>query len=480
MKRRELLILLLLTLGALLVAGYHPFVEDAEIYLPGVEKLLNPELFPFNAQFFADHAGHTLFPNLMAWSVQITHLPLATVLFFWQVVSIFLFLLACWQLSGRCFLNRTARWAGVSLIAALLTLPVAGTALYILDQYVNPRNLAAFAMVFAIVKVLDKRFVQAGLFLLLAALIHPFMAAFAIFFCALLAVMQHGETSAARFALLFPFGLTLAPPPAAYHQIALRHPEHYLIHWQWYKLLGAVAPVFILAWMARLARSRRLHNFEVLCRALIVYLLICLPIALVLSISVRLEALARLQPMRCLHLLYILMFLFAGCLLGEYVLKNRIWRWLALFVPLCAGMFVAQRSLFPYSAHIEWPGAAPKNPWVQAFLWARKNTPVNAIFALGPDSPNLPSEEEQGFRAIAERSRLADSKDAGAASMFPPLATEWLRQSQSQSGWQNFSEKDFQRLHDEYGVTWVIVQQTHEPGMDCPYQNNLVRVCRVP
>jgi hypothetical protein len=92
----------------------------------------------------------------------------------------------------------------------------------------------------------------------------------------------------------------------------------------------------------------------------------------------------------------------------------------------------------------------------------------------------LPTEDEQGFRAIAERSRLADSKDAGAASMFPPLATEWLRQSQSQSGWEKFSEKDFRRLHDEYGVSWVIVQQTRGQGMDCPYQNNLVKVCRVP
>jgi hypothetical protein len=27
-----------------LVSGYHPYAEDAEIYLPGVEKILHPEL----------------------------------------------------------------------------------------------------------------------------------------------------------------------------------------------------------------------------------------------------------------------------------------------------------------------------------------------------------------------------------------------------------------------------------------------------
>ena len=42
------------------------------------------------------------------------------------------------------------------MIAALLTLPVAGTALYVIDQYVNPRNLVAFAAIFAIVKVIDR------------------------------------------------------------------------------------------------------------------------------------------------------------------------------------------------------------------------------------------------------------------------------------------------------------------------------------
>lgn len=471
--------LLLLTLGALLVSGYHPRAEDAEIYLPGVEKLLHPELFPFNAQFFADHASHTLFPYVIAGSVRLTHLPLSAVLFLWQLASIFLLLLACWQLIAKCFPGQNARWAGVALIASLLTLPIAGTALYILDQYVNPRNLAAFAMIFAIARILDKKFVRAGLFLALATAIHPFMAAFATSYCVLLVVMQNLESRHAQLAILFPFGLTLDPPTPAYHQVALRHPEHYFTRWQWYEWLGALAPIFILAWMARLARARQLRNLELLCRTLVIYLLIYLPIALVLSIPARFEALARLQPMRCLYLLYILMFLFAGGLLGEYVLKNRIWRWLALFVPLCAGMFVAQRTLFPNSAHIEWPGTTPRNRWVQAFVWARNHTPVNAIFALGPDYMNLPTADEQGFRAITERSRLADSRDAGAASMFPPLADEWLRQSQAQSGWESFGQEDFQRLHAAYGLTWVIVQQPGAEGLDCPYQNNVVKVCRV-
>ena len=68
-KSRDFFWLLLLTLGALLVQGYHPFAEDAEIYLPGVEKILHPELFPVGREFFLSHASMTLFPNLIAFSL---------------------------------------------------------------------------------------------------------------------------------------------------------------------------------------------------------------------------------------------------------------------------------------------------------------------------------------------------------------------------------------------------------------------------
>ena len=41
----------------------------------------------------------------------------------------------------------------------------------------------------------------------------------------------------------------------------------------------------------------------------------------------------------------------------------------------------AQRRQFPASEHVELPGRASSNAWVQAFLWARSNTPQDAYFA---------------------------------------------------------------------------------------------------
>ena len=480
MKLRDCFFLLLLTLGALLVHGYHPWVEDAEIYLPGVEKILHPELFPFNSQFFESHAHLTFFPNFIAASVRASHVPLDVVLFFWQVTSIFLLLLACWQLISKCFPDQSARWAGVVMVAALLTLPVAGTALYIIDQYMNPRNLVAFAAIFAIAKVIDRKYFEAGLFLVFAAAIHPLMSVFVLSYCAVLLCLKQFDRRFAGVACLLPFGISFEAPSEAYHEVALSHSYFYLLRWSWYEWLGVAAPVAILWWFSRIARARKLWNLNLLCRALIVYEIGYVLAGVVLSLPARFESLARLQPMRSLYLLYVLFFLFAGGLLGEYVLKNRAWRWVALFAPLCAGMFLAQRALFPGSAHIEWPGAMPKNQWVQAFDWIRINTPRDAVFALDPFHMNIPGEDQNGFRAIAQRSMLADAvKDGGAVTMFPPMAEEWQRQVQAQGGWKTYQTRDFLRLKAEYGVNWVVLQGPGADGLDCPYRNAAVLVCQV-
>jgi hypothetical protein len=485
-KPKTLILLLLLTLGALLVAGYHPYAEDAEIYLPGVEKILHPELFPAGQAFFLSHAGLTLFPNLIAFSVRVLHLPMEAGLFVWHVASIFLLLLACWELSGLFFSNARARWGSVCLVAALLTIPVAGTALYIMDQYLNPRNLAAFAGIFALTRTLEKKYVSAVLWLVFAAVMHPLMWVFPFSFCVLLMLMDKVQdrwksTANAGLAGLIWLGIPLAPATtAAYHEAAKRHGYHYIQHWAWYEWLGIVAPIILLWWFARIARDRQWSVVERVSRAGSVYGLIFLVGALVVDLPARFESLARLQPLRSLHLLYIVLFVLLGGFLGEYVLKNHVWRWLLLFVPLSIGMFLGQRSLFPASAQVEWPGVTSRNPWAQAFVWIRQNTPTDAVFALDPEYMHIAGEDEIGFRCLAQRSRLADGvKDSGAVSMFPRLAEEWWAQVQAQTPWRSFRTEDFQRLKNRYGVSWVVVQQPAVTGLDCAYQHDGVSVCRI-
>ncbi len=75
---------------------------------------------------------------------------------------------------------------------------------------------------------------------------------------------------------------------------------------------------------------------------------------------------------------------------------------------------------------------------------------------------------------------MADAgKDSGAVSMFPGMADEWWSQVQARENWRQFQLRDFAQLHDAYHVNWVVVEQPGLAGMDCPYENKAVRVCRL-
>jgi hypothetical protein len=143
-------------------------------------------------------------------------------------------------------------------------------------------------------------------------------------------------------------------------------------------------------------------------------------------------------------------------------------------------MFYAQRRTYPASSHLELRGTHSRDPWVEAFLWIRAHTPVDSYFALGPDYMQRPGEDYHGFRALAERSVLADAgKDSAVATQVPRLASRWFDEVEAQRGWEQFGAPDFQRLKLRFGVNWVVVEQPGPPDLQCPYENSVVRVCRL-
>ena len=491
---RQIAVLFLISMGAVLVHGYHPGVEDTEFYLPAVIKHLNPRLYPFNDQYFMSHARMTLFADIVAGSVRLTHLPLDWAIFLWHFACIFLLLLGCWRISRICFRDERASWGSVALVAALLTIPVAGTALYIMDQYLNPRDMSTAAIVLLLAEAMKRRFVVAGIGMLFIATIHPLMSLFGISLLVLLFLeLQRTSVSGSKLKpaaavatlLLIPWNFFPQPSPV-YRDLLAKNISYFLVtRWQWSEWLGILVPLLLLWWLAGYGRKHELGQVQALSRALILFTLIFLAMGLFVCIP-SMARFALLQPMRSLHVVFILLFVLLGGILAQAVLKSYIWRWAVVFLPLCFAMFFVQRQVFPASEHLELPGRAPRNAWVQAFDWIRVNTPPNAIFALHPNYMNLPGEDEHGFRAIAERSALASIHDNGPVSMFPVLADPWYQQVQAQRGWNNFQMQDFERLHREYGVTWLVLQRGSyilqsgsNADLACPYRNDVVAVCKL-
>jgi len=472
--------------------GYHPGLEDDAFYLAAIKRNLNPALFPHDADFFRLQFQATIFDKLIAFSVRLSHLPLAWVVLLWQLAAVFLLLHGCWRISRRCFSEAGAQWAAVALIATLLTLPVSGTAINLADQYLHPRTLATAAILAAIADILDRRVWRAGILLAVAFSIHAIMASFGISLCAFLfwslrGASQRRQSAVPVAALLFPLGWIFEPASDAWRQAASTRGFYYIGRWQWYEWLGVFAPLALLFAFRRFLQSRQQDSRSgsallPLVSSLLYYGVFQTVVGLVVMLPPGLERLRPFEPMRYLHLLYLLFFLMVGGLLGRYVLQRHVYRWLLLFVPLGAGMFYAQRQMFPATEHLELPGCASRNAWLQAFAWIRENTPVDSRFALDPQYVELPGEDYHGFRALAERSALADYvKDGGMAARVPPLAPRWLLEVNAQTGWRNFQASDFERLKNEFGVDWVIVSRTQEQssGLACPCQNQQVAVCRL-
>ncbi len=188
-----------------------------------------------------------------------------------------------------------------------------------------------------------------------------------------------------------------------------------------------------------------------------------------------------LQPMRYLHLEYFLFMMVAGAMLGRFVLRRSVWRWAALLLVVNGSMFAWQRAEFGGVAHLELPGLVPANPWLQAFAWVRTNTPENAYFALDPHYLEVPGEDFHGFRALAERSQLADAvKDAAVVTQVPELGPVWASQIATEEGWRNFKLADFERLKTEFGVDWVLVAYPQAGGLACRWHNDVLAVCQIP
>jgi hypothetical protein len=144
-------------------------------------------------------------------------------------------------------------------------------------------------------------------------------------------------------------------------------------------------------------------------------------------------------------------------------------------------MLFCQEAQFPASHHLELPGLAPQNDWLAAFAWIRQNTPTDAYFALDPHYLDERGEDYHGFRALAERSSLADAvKDAAVVTQIPTLGEVWQRQVEAQKGWAQFQLVDFERLKQQFGVDWVVVSDPAPAGLDCRWHNGTVAVCRIP
>jgi hypothetical protein len=486
-RKRTLWLLFALSTLAILVMGYHPGIEDDGVYLSAVKSDLNPSLYPHDAEFFRVQLQATLFDKWVADSIRLTHMPVPTAEFLLQFGTIALLLFACWSIARSLFADELVQWGGVAMVAAMLTLPVAGTALYLADQHLHPRNLSTGIILLAVSRILSDKHWQAVPLLLLGVVLHPIMAVLGISFCVFLTVATLEPVQVwlrslrDSLAAAVPLGWIFERPTPIWHKALETRSYVFLYRWTWYEWLGALAPLLLFWLLSRIAEKRGGTKLARFAMAVFAYGVFQQIAAMVILASPSLVRITPMQPMRYLHLIYFFMTLIGGCLLAKYVVRSSIWRWAAYLVIINAGMFATQRALFAGSAHLELPGVRTGNPWLQAFAWIRLNTPVDAYFVMDPNYLAAPGEDYHSFRALAERSQMADAiKDTAVVTQVPELGPDWERQVNAQAGWAHFKLADFERLKSDFGVNWALVSYPAPAGLECRWHNDSLSVCQIP
>jgi len=144
---------------------------------------------------------------------------------------------------------------------------------------------------------------------------------------------------------LFLFPSLLVPTSPAYHEAIRFHGFHYLMNWEWYEWIGALAPAPLLWWLGTIAHRKSMPTLARACRALVIYNAIYIAIALVISIPAKFETLARIQPLRSLHLLYMVLIVIGGGFIAEYILKKKCLAMAGVVPPsLCRDVLRATKS----------------------------------------------------------------------------------------------------------------------------------------
>jgi hypothetical protein len=481
---------ILLTPIVLFIHGYHPYAGDAGLYVAGIRHILDPSLYPVNAAFVTAFARFSAFPWTMAAIVHLSHLPLSWVLLTAHLLSILLFLTACRQLAARLFTNESARWCSLLLAAACFTLPIAGTALFIMDPCVTARSFSTPLSLMAVAACINHKWPRTILLLALVAALHPLMAAFTIGFVVLHALVASRRTRLGLGLALILCGVAVAaaglafalahrtPILPAYRQAVSLAPRTFLFlaRWHWYEDLGLILPLLLFALALR--RFGVADKKGPLCLTCLLLGTTAILTAAVFVPAAGPYPLVPLQVLRSFLLIYGLGIVLCGGILGALIARSRVAA-VALLVLLFAGMFAAQRSAWAGCNHVEWPGSQPINPYQQAFLWIRDNTPRTAVFAFDPRLVYLPEEDEQGFRAIAQRDHLADDKDAGVAAVIPQLASRWALQRNAELSVDRMTDPDRIAALAPLGANWLLLPPNAKTAFPCPYRNSVVAVCRM-
>ena len=297
-------------------------------------------LYPVNSEFFLGHASWSLFPDLVGGTARFTGMSSDAAIFFWYLASTLAIVTASFFFLRACFPSARAQWTGTGLLAVLLNVPVAGTALLISDPYLTARSLSTAATLFAVTAIVTNNWTRAAFWITASLLIHPQMAIYGALFALCHSITSRSDeahkpvskrSAPLAVAAFIPLITgTFHPARGAYREILASRAYFLVSRWHWWEWVGVFAPLAVLTLLARYTGRGILPPVGAACRASVMLGLLATASALVIASSNAFQMVARIQPMRSFHPIYMILLLLFGGMLGEHVLKDRWWRYARL------------------------------------------------------------------------------------------------------------------------------------------------------
>ena len=499
MKPKDFLFLLLITLASVLIHGYYFDVLDHHHYLPYLNKLLNPALYPNDYYFNQPHYLYSPFNYVIVWLKTISGASLAWVFLGLYLVSLYLLYLGIYWLAFTIYRSRS-----IALLAAVLFIAPKWLARigYLSHHfYFISRDLSLAVSLLALTSMLRRKSWSSLGLILLAALINPTIPIpLAIFWLALFF-----KPSGNRF-----FSFLPSINQAWFDILESRGTYSFPHLWPW-TAWGNFALWLALLGTALLALKKKI--FGLYFKPIKLLLVICSGLFLfhlIISSLLPSPQLIQLQLLRAASFVFIVALIsFAAaayfCLMasswpvriltgvaltGVYFwgMHLTLWHFLAIgLLPL--GLFIFKpklnlKSKKDISAHIlilvltqvlfvlvlvkpqvklpdyfHYPNPLVdlkgRDDWLDVQVWAKVNSPVEAVFLAPPEIP--------GFRSFSERNLVSSAKDGGLIFYSAQYAIDWQQRRQALKGYDNFTSADFLAVKNLYSFDYLVVKVNHQP-----------------
>jgi len=190
-----ILFLLLITILGLLINGYHYDTVDHALYIPMIDRTLEPALFPNDYLFDEPSEEYNFWLPIVTLLARL--FPLEWIFFVGYVLTRFGLFWAIYHLSLNLFGRRGA--AALAVLLLILPKPIGGTATATQDTFFTLRSTAMPIAIAFLIPYFRGRLVLTAIICGIAFIIHPITTIpliFLLIYRLLIAVVRHEKMSA--------------------------------------------------------------------------------------------------------------------------------------------------------------------------------------------------------------------------------------------------------------------------------------------